>query len=133
MDYRELAKDELKNFRLHKTALINLNEKINELNRSLKEISDTEERLSVIAERETLKEVYRFRQATVRRVERGLEQLSEVEKTVLSFFYMKPSGDAETSVYKLMELTGYERRAVYYQRDKAIKVFTMAMYGVLAI
>lgn len=60
-------------------------------------------------------------------VEAGLDDLSEEERLVLDRFYIRPVADR---VEWLCQELGCEQATVYRRRDRALRHFTAAMYGV---
>lgn len=91
--------------------------------------SGMEERLiNYIERKERLAENYRVAAAKVKRIERGLNALSDKERLVLQrFFISRTSGH----VGRLCEELGYEQAQVYRMKDAALKRFTLAMFGVV--
>ena len=59
-------------------------------------------------------------------VDAGLEILSEEDRLVLLRFYMYPE---RGNVERLCGELGLEKSAVYDRREKALRRFTLALYG----
>lgn len=58
----------------------------------------------------------------------GLEILSQEERLLLDRFYIHPS---KGNVDRLCEELGLERTAVYSRKDKALRHFTLCLYGMV--
>ena len=72
--------------------------------------------------RTNLREVVRW----VKRIERGLSALNEEEKILLTRFYIAPEkGAAE----RLATDLSIDIKTVYHRKDRALRKFTIAMYG----
>ena len=69
-------------------------------------------------------------QAKVERIERGLSVLTENERLVLTRFYIHRE---PRYLDRLCGELGYEKTAVYGLKNRALKRFTLAMYGVVDI
>ncbi len=59
-------------------------------------------------------------------MEAGLEILGAEDRLVLERFYVHPE---RGSVERLCGELGLEKSAVYSRRDKALRRFTLALYG----
>ena len=62
--------------------------------------------------------------------EKGLQALTEREKTILTEFYIKNS---KGYVEKLCDDLYVSKTELYRQKDTALKKFTMAMYGIVEL
>lgn len=136
------AADKLRDYKAQKAALENLPDEIARLKseaRSIKSAtadgvavagggSQREERLlSNIVKREELKEALRRAKLATDMVERGLEVLDKAERRVLEAMYIEREPGA---VEKLADEFGLEdARSVYKRADKALRHFTIALYG----
>ena len=141
MDWKTIAKDKLYNYSAKKTSVANLTDEIRELEYRRRGIRSAtsdgtpvaggtnkreEMLLNTIASQEELKENLRDASRWVKRVERGLAELTEEENTILSRFYINPEkGAAERLAMDL----GIDVKTVYWRKDRALRKFTMAMYG----
>lgn len=79
-----------------------------------------------IVRREELKLALTQARNWVNRVERGLNALDEEERLVLRMLYIQP---AKGNVDRLCEILCVEQASVYRRRDKALRHFTLALYG----
>ena len=79
-----------------------------------------------IMRRDKLAQALSIASAEVERTVRGLEELSEQERHILDLFYMHRT---QESVDRLMEELHLERSQVYERKDRALRHFTLAMYG----
>jgi len=61
-------------------------------------------------------------------VDRGLASLSDEERMVLEGFFLSSSEFAKDD---LMDKLCIERSTLYYLREKALRKFTISMYGLL--
>lgn len=82
--------------------------------------------LSNIVHREELENALRQAKKWVAIVDAGMEVLSAEERLVLDRFYLHPS---RGNVDRLCEELALEKSAVYLRRDKALRHFTLALYG----
>lgn len=83
--------------------------------------------LSNIVRREELKQMLERAKAYTRSVERGLAVLNDDEKRVLDCVYISHQSGA---VAHLADEYNEDERSVYRRIDKALRRFTIAMYGV---
>ena len=83
--------------------------------------------VDAIVETERLKTNIRIAQSLITLVDRGLSALSDDERYVLEKLYMS---DCPRSTRALLERLGYSQRSLYRVRDRALRKFTLAMYGV---
>nr|DAQ97756.1 MAG TPA: Protein of unknown function (DUF1492) [Caudoviricetes sp.] len=80
-----------------------------------------------ILKRERLEEAQRLTENRVRRVDRALNQLSEQDRCVLQRFYITPYiGGVE----RLCRELAIEKPTVYRWKDRALRNFTIIMYGI---
>lgn len=85
--------------------------------------------VSNIAHREELRLAIREARRWVRIVESGLTVLDDEERLVLDRFFIHP---ARGNVGRLRDELGLQdERSVYKRRDKALRHFTLALYGVI--
>ena len=84
--------------------------------------------LSNIVRREELVRALDQAKRWVALVDTGLKALSPNDRLVLDRFYLHPEHDSVDRV--CMEL-GIEKATVYRRRDKALRSFTLALYGSL--
>jgi DNA-directed RNA polymerase specialized sigma subunit len=84
--------------------------------------------LDNIVERERLKILYQADSRMVKLVEKGLQSLSEEEKTVLDLFYINRS---KNYLDELSKRLGYEQAQIYRLKGNALYKFTVTMYGIL--
>ena len=83
-----------------------------------------------IAKREELKANLEIVKREIELTERGLEALDDEEKRVLYIFFInRPHGHIEL----LCEELCYEKTKVYSLKDRALKKFTLACYGVVDV
>ena len=80
-----------------------------------------------IIEKERLGDNYTATVRLIRRVEKGLELLSDTERKILDRFYINRVPD---HVDRLCEELGYEKTRVYEMKETALRKLTYAMYGV---
>ena len=144
LDYRVLAKAKLNGYRKLETGLRNLEERVQEIDALLvslgsgatdnirvqggKDNAEENRRLSLMAEKEQLQSILRFKRSDILRVQRGLAALTPEERTILDRFYINRT---DHYLENLMDELGYERRAIYYRHDEALRDFAVAMYGLV--
>lgn len=142
MNWKYEAIDKLKGYEAHKRALENIPREIKRLEGAFVSIrsattdatpvsggGNTREdtMLSNIAHREELERTLKQAKAWVKMVDAGLEVLDDEERLVLERFYIHR---AKGNVDRLCEELCLEKTAVYDRRDKALRHFTIALYGV---
>lgn len=132
MDYKVLAKASLSEYCVTAAALENLQSRIAEIQTRLavrppQGEGAEEERLSLIAEREHLRDILDFRMEGFSRIRRGLEALTREQRRVLEKFYINRT---DSYIDDLMDELGYERRKIYYMHSEALRDFAIAMYGI---
>ena len=130
VDYRLLAKDKLKQLTALRVAVRNLEQRIGNLDKMIGWCKQEEQKLSLRAEREELLALYRFRKADVQRTEQALNALTPQQRLILDRFYIH---HADYHIERLIEELGYERRAVYYHHNAALRDFTLALYGMIEV
>lgn len=82
--------------------------------------------LSNLVHRQELEYALQQAQCWLRAVNRALAALTPEEKLVLHRFYIYPE---RGSVDRLCGELGVEQSSVYRKRDKALRKFTIALYG----
>lgn len=142
MIWQDFAIDELKKYFSRQMALLNLEDRIKELNAQFTSLggnsnatpvmgghSKIEDKLlNIIVSRDELKANYDVVKRSVERVGRGLAILDEREKEVLNGFYIHRTPDY---VDRLCDKLCIEKSQVYRTKDKALYKFTLAMYGII--
>ncbi len=128
MNYQMLAKDKLKQLTSLRIAVCNLEQRIINLDKMIGWCKKEEDKLSLRAEREELIVLYRFRKADVQRIEQALHTLDPQQRLILDRFYIHRSA---YHIERLSEELGYERRAIYYHHDEALRQFALALYGLV--
>lgn len=142
MNWRREAIDKLKNYEAHKQALECLPKEIRRLESSFAGIRSAttdgtpisgggntreDSMLSNIVHRDELKRRLKEARLWVAQVDKALAVLDDEERLVLDRFYIHR---AKGAVEALCESLNLEKSAVYDRRDKALRHFTLALYGV---
>lgn len=83
--------------------------------------------LNIIAKKERLAWNYGSRLAKYRRTKRAFALLPERERRALELFYIDRH---KNHVEQLCQELGYERSQVYRLKDEALRILTIALYGV---
>ena len=124
-----------------KQSLVNIPERIRELEENLARIrssqTDTlrvkssagtrdDEYIANIVERELLQKNLEDARKLVGRVNSALSVLSEGEQKLLERFFIKKEREA---CFNLAEELKIDRKTVYYRKEEALRKFTIAMYG----
>ena len=141
MDWKNEAVDQLQQYEARQQALDSIPEEIRRLeieNASIRSSvgnavpvresgSKREDAmLSNIVRREELARQLESTKAWVKLVDRGLSALDDEERLVLDRFYIhRHRGHVE----RLVDELGVEAKMVYRRKDKALRHFTMALYG----
>ena len=84
--------------------------------------------INTIAEKEQLKCNYNIVKQQLDWIDRGLASLSADERLVLEGFFITTGAEVKND---LMDSLCIERSALYELRDRALRKFTMSMYGLL--
>lgn len=142
MNWKREAIDKLKNYEAHKQALENIPREIKRLESAYTGLrsASTENApvsggggtredcvLSNIVLRDELKRRLKEARLWTAQVAKALAVLGEEETLVLDRFYIHR---AKGAVEALCESLSLEKSAVYDRRDKALRHFTLALYGV---
>lgn len=80
-----------------------------------------------IAERQELEAALRNAKAWVQIADRAMKSLRKEERLILHRLYIYPEKGA---VERLSKELGVEYSSIYRRRDKALKTFTIALYGI---
>lgn len=141
MNWKSEAIDKLRNYKAHREALENIPREIKRLESAYAGIrsattdstpvsggGSTREdvMLSNIVHRDELKRRLKEARLWVAQVDKALAVLDDEERLVLDRFYICR---AKGNVEDLCERFGIEKTAVYKRRDKALRFFTIALYG----
>ncbi len=142
MNWKREAADKLKNYEAHKQALECLPKEIRRLESAYTGIRSAttdgtpisgggntreDSMLSNIVHRDELKRRLKEARLWVAQVDKALAVLDDEERLVLDRFYIHR---AKGAVEALCESLNLEKSAVYDRRDKALRHFTLALYGV---
>lgn len=142
MDWKREAVDKLRCYAARKNALASIPQEIRRLEDAFDGIrsavtdgtpvrgggSDREDMLiSNIGHRDELRRSLRQAEETVAIVDKGLAVLDEEERLVLDRFYIHP---AQGNVDRLCLELALEKTAVYDRKEKALRHFTIALYGI---
>ena len=142
MNWKREAIDKLKNYEAHKQALECLPKEIKRLESAYTGIRSAttdgtpisgggntreDSMLSNIVHRDELKRRLKEARLWVAQVDKALAVLDDEERLVLNRFYIHR---AKGAVEALCESLSLEKSAVYDRRDKALRHFTLALYGV---
>ena len=128
MDWKREAADELRNYQNRKLAITNISEQIKDLAMEITSIrSASADGSPVSGGSNGRDEAQRLTENRVRRVDRALNQLSEQDRCVLQRFYITPYiGGVE----RLCRELAIEKPTVYRWKDRALRNFTIIMYGI---
>ena len=142
MNWKREAIDKLKNYEAHREALENIPKEISRLASAYAGIRSAttdgtpisgggntreDSMLSNIVHRDELKRRLKEARLWVSMVDKALAVLDDEEQLVLDRFYIHR---AKGAVEALCECLNLEKSAVYDRRDKALRHFTLALYGV---
>ena len=142
MNWKREAIDKLKNYEAHREALENIPKEIKRLESAYAGIRSAttdgtpvsgggntreDSMLSNIVHRDELKRRLREARLWVAQVDKALAVLDDEERLVLDRFYIHR---AKGAVEALCEILGLEKSAVYDRRDRALRHFTLALYGI---
>lgn len=141
MNWKEEAKEKLRRYNAMKAATINITEEINRLESEFTAIrsartdgtpvrggtsSREDAIINNIVQRKELHAALQNAAALVKTVDRALERVSREERTILHRLYIYQERGA---IERLCNELGCESSSVYRRRDRALKKFTIALYG----
>lgn len=142
MNWKAEAKEKLRRYDAMRLATLNIPEELERLEidaqaiRSAKMDGDVvngggskreEALLNNIIERQELAWTLQQAQLWLKTTDRALSALSSVEKLILHRLYIYPEMGAPERLCKELEM---EKSSIYRRRDKALKHFTLAYYGI---
>ena len=142
MNWKYEAIDKLKVYEAHRKALENIPRELRRLEEAFVGIrsaatdgtpvvgggnSREDSLLSNVTHREELARTRRQAEAWVEMVESGLGVLDDDERLVLDRFYIHRS---KGNVDRLCQELCLEKTAIYERREKALRHFTIALYGI---
>lgn len=141
MDWKREAMDKLRQYEAKKQALTSIPEELKRLELAAKGMrgaiadgtpvsgggSGREDMLlSNIVHRDELKRAFDQARIWVDLTNAALDVLSDDERLILDRFYIHP---AKGNVDRLCEELGIEKPTAYRRRDKALRRFTICLYG----
>ena len=142
MNWKSVAIDKLKDYGVKQIGIQNMSEEIQELKvrrRGIRSASADsiavhgggsgreDAMLNSIVLQKELEINLQGSQRWIKRVKNGLSILDEEERRILERFYINPErGAAE----RLSMDLGVDVKTVYHRKDRALRKFTIAMYGV---
>jgi len=140
MDWKREAADKLKDYEARRQALVNLSEEIERLKAAMSGIRSANSEvapargngrredalLSNLVHRQELELRLEDARLWVSMVERALSVLDQEERLILEGLFVNKS---KGSVDRLCERLNVEKTAVYERKDKALRHFTLALYG----
>lgn len=144
MEYYGFAIQRLKDYDMRKQALINIPEQIKTLEMQFYSIksgeidgmpkgsgSKSDDMLIYnIAKRDELAFNLAIAEREVELTERGLEALTDEEKTVLEYFYVQRPYN---HISKLMDKLHVSKSELFRRKDLALRKFTMSLYGLIEV
>lgn len=137
MDWRIEAIDKLKCYRVKKASVKGLEEEIQELEAELASIrkaptskAQEGEILDNLAQQEALKRSLQLVTQWLKRVRQGLVTLSEEDRRLLQVFFMQKG---KGGLDQLCQELGVDKDELHARRDRALRYFTLALYGITEI
>lgn len=142
MDWKQEAIEKLRQYKVKQAALQEIPQDIQMLETAVQSAhgartdkivvknsgSGEDALINNIVHREELAIALEQTQKWVCRMDKGLEALDEEEKIILEMLFIRP---VKGNVDRLCELLCVEQASVYRRRDKALRRFTLALYGCL--
>ena len=129
MDWRQEAVSKLRCYESVRHAVTSIPRELQQLRTAAYRMKGSAEEclLDNIVRRQVLQETLDRSRRMVSQTDRALEYLEHWEKRILQRMYIYPERGA---VERLCQELGMERSSVYRNRNKALRKFTMALYGV---
>ena len=141
MDWRENAKDDLKEYNARKVGIGTLKKRIAYLESQMDGLKSqdltidrvqggehSDALLTLLDEKTRLENNLKFADEIIERVERGIAMLTDNENKVLTAAFIN-RGDGY--IEKLCLSLGFERSQIYRIRDAALRKYTYATYGMV--
>lgn len=141
MNWKKEAVNQLKEYHSRRDSMVNLITRCKQLEKEVKRCENlpiptngklSEEQEQLLNHRSELKQLkanYAMASCQLRWIEQGLAALSDDERMVLEGFYVEEAGPFTKS--DLMDKLCIERSALYTMKDRALRKFTLSMYGML--
>ena len=142
MDWKEEAKEKLRRYNAMRLATVNIPEELQRLEvdaqsiRSARTDGSTvsgggskreDAMINNIMERQELERTLKQAHIWLRSTDRALTALPSEEQMILHRLYIYPQ---KGSLQQLSKELGVETSSIYRRRDKALKHFTLALYGI---
>lgn len=141
MNWKREAEERLRDYKYRKQSLDGMRMELEQLNQSLGGIRSAsldgmpsygggngreDALLNTIIKRDELQRSIRDTEFFVKRIEGALSQMDDTQKLILDKMYINRYKNA---AFDLAEELHVEKTQVYARRDKAIRQFTMLMFG----
>lgn len=141
MNWKEEAKEKLRRYNAMKMAIINIQEEISRLEGEFAAIRSArtdgtpvrggtscrdDAIINNIVKRQELTAAIQNAASWVKTVDRALESLSSSDRRILQQLYINPERGA---IERLCNDLGCESSSIYRRRDRALRIFTLALYG----
>ena len=144
MEYYGFAIQRLKDYEMRRQALVNIPAQIKTLEMQFLSIKSGEidgmpkgnggknddMLIYNIAKRDELAFNLEIAQREVAMTERGLNSLSEDEKTILEYFYISRPYN---HISRLMDKLHVSQSELFRRKDIALRKFTMSLYGLIEV
>lgn len=142
MNWKAEAKEKLRRYNAMRLATVNIPEEIQRLELDAQSIRSAktdatpvtgggnkreEAMINNILERQELERTLEQAHIWLRSTDRALTALSKEEQVLLHRMYMYPQ---KGGLEELSKELGVETSSLYRRRDKALKHFTLALYGI---
>lgn len=142
MDWKEEAKDKLRRYNAMRLATVNIPEELQRLEVDAQSIRSArtdgsavsgggskreDAMINNIMERQELERTLKQAHIWLRSTDRALTALSREEQLLLHRMYIYPQ---KGCLEQLSKELGVETSSIYRRRDKALKHFTLAFYGI---
>lgn len=142
MNWQKEAINDLKIYNARKDSIVAMKNKIEELEAKAERLGSSSNNVPVqggssrnedvlincIVECDRLKANIETVRGWLESVERGLEDLTEEERKVLNGFYVNRT---TRHIDRLCDELHFEKSRIYEIKDRALRKFTIAMYGIL--
>lgn len=137
MDWKADAADKLRCYRAKKSSIEGLENEIQGLEEELADLraapaSRTREEAIIenLAQQDVLKRSLEKTKSWLQRVNKGLAVLGEDQRRILSRFYVS---NGKGSIDRLCQELGIDMDEANRHREKALRYFTLALYGTTEI
>ena len=126
MDYKKICCDMISRYPMLQIAAVNLTKRIEDLQKRSSDLDCRAEAAVLMGNLDRTKREITW-------VEDGLSVLSECDREILTVFCTADRGSRSRAIDEVGVKYGYEKSALYMHKDKALKLFALAVFGAIDV